>query len=259
MVTGPQRPAHQRRLAVRIQRHDGHRVSTNDAYLEPARGRGNLAILGDTTADRVLFDGTRAVGVSAIRDGEVVEFRAPLVIICSGAVHSPAILLRSGIGPDAELRKLGIDIVAELPVGHGLQDHPALGVDLTLSDELHGQPENTRHSRYCLRYGQGTTSEPCDAMMIIGSIASAPGAGGARLAEPVASRGTDAATTDPTKDPVVTSNLLSAPEDLRRMLAVVDDMQEVIHQPALSRLLAGASLGRATRPTRSRKRPEASI
>ena len=76
---------------------DGRRVSTNDAYLEPARTRANLDVRGDVLVDRVLLDGRRAVGVRT-STGEDIAGRD--VIVSAGAIHSPAILLRSGIGPD---------------------------------------------------------------------------------------------------------------------------------------------------------------
>ncbi len=79
------------------------RVSTNDGYLEPARGRSNLRILGDTLIERVIVEGGRARGVRAWREDEAVEFRAETVILAAGAIHTPAILLRSGIGPADEL------------------------------------------------------------------------------------------------------------------------------------------------------------
>jgi choline dehydrogenase len=166
------------------------------------------------------------------------------MIAVPGAVHSPAILLRSGVGPAGDLRKLGIDVVSDLPVGNGLQDHPALGIDVTLRDESHGQPENTRHIRYCLRYGHGTTDEPCDGMIVLGSIPTAPGTAiMLGWLNHVASTGCiSLASTDPTKDPLVESNLLSDPEDLRRMLEVVEDMQEILQQPALAGIIASASL-----------------
>ena len=75
---------------------DDRRVSTNDAYLEPARHRPNLQIRGDVLVDRVVLDGRRAVGISTAA-GEEIE--AGDVVISAGAIHSPAILLRSGIGP----------------------------------------------------------------------------------------------------------------------------------------------------------------
>ena len=76
----------------------GRRYSTNDAYLEPARGRPNLTIQGDTIVDKVLFENGRAVGVSALAGGELAQYRAQTVVLSAGAVHSPAILLRSGVG-----------------------------------------------------------------------------------------------------------------------------------------------------------------
>jgi choline dehydrogenase len=115
---------------------------------------------------------------------------------------------------------------------------------VTLRDETHGQPENTRHVRYCLRYGHGTTDEPCDGMIILGSTPQAPGTAiMLGWLNRVASTGRiSLASTDPLQDPVVESNLLSDPEDLRRMQQVVEDMQEILQQPALAGIIASASL-----------------
>ena len=79
---------------------DGRRVSTNDAYLEPARSRPNLTVCGDTLVERVILDGRRAVGVRT----ELGDVEAGEVIVSAGAIHSPAILLRSGIGVDDGLQ-----------------------------------------------------------------------------------------------------------------------------------------------------------
>ena len=75
------------------------RVTTNDGYLERARERPNLRVLGGATVDKVLFDGVRAAGVRVRIAGEWVEVRAQGVVLCAGAIHSPAILLRSVSGP----------------------------------------------------------------------------------------------------------------------------------------------------------------
>ena len=101
---------------------DGVRQHTGRVYLtDDVRGRPNLEIHGEVLVDRVLLDGGRAIGVVA-SDGSV--FAGEEVVLSAGAYGSPAILLRSGIGPAAELRDLGIDAVVDLPVGHRLQDHP---------------------------------------------------------------------------------------------------------------------------------------
>ncbi len=96
---------------------DGRRVSTNDGYLEPARNRPNLTVRGYSQADSLIVSPARPV-VTGVRlaDGESVHLNnGGEVIVACGAAHSPALLLRSGIGPAAELARLGIAPVANLP------------------------------------------------------------------------------------------------------------------------------------------------
>src|SRR4029077_12121402 len=101
---------------------DGIRQNAALVYLTAeVRRRANLTICGDVTIDRVLFDGKTATGVVAA-DGTV--YRAGEVILSSGSYGSAGILLRSGLGPADELKDLGIGVVADLPVGRRLQDHP---------------------------------------------------------------------------------------------------------------------------------------
>ncbi len=93
-----------------INSRDGYRVSTNDGYLEPARGRANLTIVGEALVDTLTVEGNRphVAGVSVWIAGERRQVRATReVILSAGAIHSPAILQRSGIGPAAHLRSLG--------------------------------------------------------------------------------------------------------------------------------------------------------
>jgi choline dehydrogenase len=100
----------------------GRRINTGIAFLDDGvRARRNLTIEGGVEVDRVLLDGDRAVGVV---DTQGNEYRADLVILSAGAFGSPAILMRSGVGPAGHLRELGIAVVADLPVGDRLQDHP---------------------------------------------------------------------------------------------------------------------------------------
>lgn len=101
---------------------DGVRVNTGMAYLsDEVRARDNLVIRADTLVDKVLFDGSRAVGVK-LADGELLL--AGEVILSAGSYGSAAILLRSGVGPAAHLAELGIPLVQEAPVGQALVDHP---------------------------------------------------------------------------------------------------------------------------------------
>ncbi|HSS59494.1 MAG TPA: GMC family oxidoreductase N-terminal domain-containing protein, partial [Solirubrobacteraceae bacterium] len=108
---------------------DGRRGSTAVSYLHPVIDRPNLTVETHVHAHRVLFDGTRAVGVVGSRLSELLEFRAEReVIVAAGAYLSPQILWLSGIGRPDELALLQVPTVAEVPgVGLGLQDHPAFG------------------------------------------------------------------------------------------------------------------------------------
>ncbi|HEX2507354.1 MAG TPA: GMC family oxidoreductase [Miltoncostaeaceae bacterium] len=103
------------------------RLNAAFAYLDPARGRPNLTILGDTVADRVLLDGDRATGALT----SAGEIRAGVVVLASGAYGSPGVLLRSGIGPEQGL-----------PVGQNLIDHVGVGIGWVATDRL--QEETAR-------------------------------------------------------------------------------------------------------------------
>ncbi|MGI8665820.1 MAG: GMC family oxidoreductase [Jatrophihabitans sp.] len=109
------------------------RMSTTGSYLWPASTRDNLTILSHALVDRVVFDGPRAAGVVlSVDGGPYDEIRGRRVILSAGAIASPAILLRSGIGPAEDLRALGIPVRAELAgVGAGLIDQPRIGVFMT--------------------------------------------------------------------------------------------------------------------------------
>ena len=107
----------------------GQRYSTARAYLRPARRRPNLRVVTDATACRVLIEGGRAAGVLARRGGrgggeERFLARRREVVLCAGAIASPQLLMLSGVGEEAALRALGIEVAADLPgVGRNLQDH----------------------------------------------------------------------------------------------------------------------------------------
>jgi choline dehydrogenase-like flavoprotein len=103
---------------------NGHRSSSANAFLKPARGRVNLDVATDAQATRVLLNGTRATGVEYVQGGQTVKVEAGReVILAGGAFNSPQLLMLSGIGPAGHLQDKGIKIVADLPVGRNLQDH----------------------------------------------------------------------------------------------------------------------------------------
>jgi choline dehydrogenase len=104
---------------------EGTRWNAAFAYLDDARGRPNLSILADTTVDRLALDGKRATGVVTAA-GERID--ADVVVVAAGAYFTPAIVLRSGIGPEDELARHAIPVVEALPVGERLLDHHGAGI-----------------------------------------------------------------------------------------------------------------------------------
>ncbi|MDR0780364.1 MAG: choline dehydrogenase [Pseudomonadales bacterium] len=103
----------------------GRRCSTARGYLDLARSRPNLSIVTHAVTDRILFSGARAIGVTWLQHGQVRQAQARgEVLVCGGAIASPQLLQRSGVGPAELLRKLDIPLVLDLPgVGANLQDH----------------------------------------------------------------------------------------------------------------------------------------
>ncbi|MAO92113.1 MAG: choline dehydrogenase [Rhodospirillales bacterium] len=107
--------------------HGGQRWSAVRAFLDPIRSRRNLTILTDTRTQRILFENKTAIGIEVQeKPGTLRQYRAGKeVVLSSGAVASPHLLMLSGIGPAAHLRDHGIDVVADRPgVGENLNEHP---------------------------------------------------------------------------------------------------------------------------------------
>jgi choline dehydrogenase-like flavoprotein len=206
---------------------DGRRVSTNDAYLEPARVRPNLSVRGDALVDRVLLEGRRAVGVLTA-DDESIE--ASEVVVCAGAIHSPAILLRSGIGVDDGLA-----------VGAHLKDHAATpGFELALKPEGRMASADAPLLTSMLRYSSGLADAgPNDMQMLaFGAIGPTDGAlVGARLIGAVmrvfSSGAVRLASSDPRVDPIVEFEMLSDERDLVRLRDCVHRMIDVVTHPAV--------------------------
>ena len=110
-----------------VTQRDGRRCSAAVAYLHPAVARGNVEVVTDARVYRILFEGTRAVGVEYMRHGTLEQVRAGReVILSAGAYHSPQLLMLSGVGPAEALTPLNMATFHELPVGQNLQDHVML-------------------------------------------------------------------------------------------------------------------------------------
>ena len=138
------------------------RASAAICYLDAAvRARPNLTIVAGANVTALLFEGTRATGVAASIDGQQHEFAARDVILCAGALQTPAMLLRAGIGPADDLRALGIDVRASLPgVGRNLQNHPVLFIGAHLRPAARQQPSLRTLQVSCFRLSSGVRDCP---------------------------------------------------------------------------------------------------
>jgi 5-(hydroxymethyl)furfural/furfural oxidase len=146
------------------------RVSAAIGYLDPGtRLRDNLSISTDTHVSELMFDGQRCVGVKAVVAGRPQEFCGGQVILSCGAIHSPAHLLRAGIGPVAHLRELGIEVRAALPgVGQRLQDHPGVAIGAFLKPHARMIQHYSRMHMYTgLRYSSNLPGVPPGDMFTI--------------------------------------------------------------------------------------------
>ncbi|RDD85275.1 GMC family oxidoreductase [Streptomyces parvulus] len=206
---------------------EGRRVTVNDGYLEWARDLETLIVRGDALVDRVVFDGDRAVGVRLLLGGDSVVEYADTVVLSAGVIHSPAILLRSGIGPATQLRDLGIDVRHDLPVGQGLQDHPLSLLTLPLRDEAGARTPHDRHTNVCVRWTSGPDAPENDLMYValnenvLAMGAATPGARsgcyGVWLNRNFSRGELTLTSADPTDQPRVRERMLSDPGDLARM------------------------------------------
>lgn len=138
------------------------RVSAAIAYLTPiVRQRENLTIMDRTQVANIVFEGTQAVGVDVQRHGLRETIHGREIILSSGAIHSPAMLMRSGVGPGGHLRGLGIEVVANAPaIGQNLSEHPSIGMAAYLKSEARQPKTMRRHLHLAFRYSSKLHDAP---------------------------------------------------------------------------------------------------
>ena len=219
------------------------RISTAVGYLAPARVRENLTIMADTLAVRVLSDRGRATGIE-VQDsgGQRSTINARLVVLAAGAVHTPGVLVRSGIGSAEELLALGVDPVATMEgVGANLSDHPALLVAMTCTaPELCSQ--DLPLVQTISRYTSAGSDVPLDVNLEL--ITTVPRRSGqvafgiAASLEWVEGRGTVRHTSvDPTVSPRIESGFGTDDRDVARNVAALQDALALTKQPAMADLI----------------------
>lgn len=141
----------------------GARQPTSFVYLtEAARRRPNLRIATEHVAERLLFDGRRVVGARLIGpDGRAFDVTAKEVVLAAGAIHTPALLLCSGIGPAAEIATTGLAVVHDLPgVGRNLMEHPSIAVACWLPPAARARDADEHHEQAIWRFSSGLPGTP---------------------------------------------------------------------------------------------------
>jgi len=227
---------------------DGLRMSTAIGYLLPARARPNLTIRPDCLVSRVILEGSRAVGVEIESVGSTEVVRGRRITLSAGAIASPAILLRSGIGPRRDLEALGIVPAVDLPgVGANLIDHPLASVALVPRPGVCEKTQpvvqvGVRHTApgsgewndmQLFMISQADLTEIPAIMALIG--APMIFAVGVALQRPHSRGRLSLMSSDPRAQPRIELNYLDHPEDMRRMVEGVRLAWRVAQRSAIAR------------------------
>jgi 5-(hydroxymethyl)furfural/furfural oxidase len=221
------------------------RVSSASAFLDEAvRARKNLTILCRTTVIGLQFEKGRCVGVTAESGGVTREYAARQVVVAAGAIHSPALLLRSGIGPSKELHSVGIRVVADLDgVGANLQNHPVVYLAAYLRRQARQSPLLRSHFATMLRFSSG--DEPGvrgDMAMLVMNKSSWRGLGisiaglGVGLYRPYSRGSIRLRSSDASVYPEVRLDLLSDIRDRKRMIDGLKLAVELMHDDEVREL-----------------------
>jgi len=251
---------------------NARRCSVAVGYLKPALGRGNLTVETGCMVKRILFEGLRATGVEYSRGGETLVARADSeVLVTSGAIGTPKLMMLSGVGPAAHLKQHGIDVVLDLPgVGENLTDH--FGIDIVA--ELKGPTSLDKYNKlhwmvwagiqYALFksgpvasnvveggafwYGDKSSPYPDLQFHFLAGAGAEAGVEGVSSGSGVTlnsyvlrpkSRGTvRLRSADPAALPVIDPNFLANPYDLRLAAEGVRISREIFRQPSLKKYIA---------------------
>jgi len=219
--------------------HDGQRLSVFRSYTYPRMDQPNLTVLTRALVSRVIFDGKRATGIEFAYDGKIHRIGARCEVVLSlGAMHTPKVLMLSGIGDAAELRRLGIPLIQHLPgVGQNFQDHFGIGCIWEYNEPL--APRNNAGEAtyfwksdssvetpdlqtcqvevpYCSAENAAKFNPPSASWTLLGSVVRPKSRGRIRL--------TGSRADDPIQ---IEANTLSHPDDLKGAIACVELCREV--------------------------------
>ena len=235
-----------------MNRLDGRRISAAEAWLsEAVRARPGLTIQPDTHVHRVLIEGKRAVGVEASHQGERKTYRAKRVVLCAGAIHTPGILLRSGVGPRADLERLGVDLVAENPaVGARLLDHP--GVAFFMMPRWGTSNRHAPLIQAVCRYQSIDSTQPNDMLLQPGNLVPFPRFNSplvslmAAMGKPTGFGSIRFDSADPWAKPVLTQDFLEHPADRARAAEAIERAYAIAESAPMRKLIRHVWPGRRT-------------
>ena len=227
---------------------NGVRMSTALTYINPNRHRLNLTIRANVLVRRILFEGTKAMGVEVESGGEVFTVQGESIVLCAGSVASPHILMLSGVGPAEHLASHGIAVIKDLPgVGQNLRDHPLVPVRARVKDGFPLDPLAPR-MQTLLRY-TATGSKHRNDIQIFPSSFSTPLGGdpfaeeGIRLTcmlEMADGAGEITLTTaDPTVQPHIECHYLEGPNDRARLREAVRIALKIMEHESFAGILDG--------------------
>jgi choline dehydrogenase-like flavoprotein len=217
---------------------DDERATSARCYLtSEARARPNLDIMTDTRVRSLRFEGRRVCGAIAERGGEIISLSASEVVVCAGAINSAALLLRSGIGPAAELQQLGIAPVVDRPgVGRNYQNHSLLHFAMTLEPESRLTHDDRHYTITSLRFSSGLEGCPPGDLFLyfVGRVSARPFGTGmgmiaAALYAPFSRGAVTLQSRDPDVPPAVSQRLLTDPRDAKRMVLAARLAEELIY------------------------------
>jgi choline dehydrogenase-like flavoprotein len=237
----------------------GRRQSAADAYLTPALGRPNLTLITAGLVDKLTTAGRRCTGIDVLRDGRRERLSADRVVLAGGAVGSPSILLRSGIGPARDLADLGIRVVHDLPgVGRNLHDHLLAGGNLyrarrPVPPSRYQHSESLTYIAHASRPAAPALVLACVVVPVVTEAFAAPPAGEGYtimfgFTHPRSRGSVRLASADPAAAPLIDPNYLAEAADREAHLAALEMAQLVGHAGALgdwrdSELLPGPACG----------------
>jgi choline dehydrogenase len=216
-----------------MNKRDGLRMSTAIAYLNPARHRPNLTIRPNTIVRRVACSAGRVRAVETQTAGSFETIDCNRVVVCAGAIQSPAILVRSGIGPADVLERIGVSVVRNAPVGARLLDHPGAMVILVPEDGVanYEQPMIQTTLRYTATSSADFNDMQLEPLSFVQRLDGGPILTGlAAVVEKTRGHGRLCFTSaDPAAQPVIEPDFLNEEWDLDRLVEGMELAWKVAH------------------------------